>query len=645
VDLIKKKTPKTQNLLIVIETAKIHANFKLKALKSSPLEIKKKNPKKNYYYLETMLSSKHVLCIRGLSQEDSESEIYSLLSKYGTLTHLEIIKPKDNKGKKNALAHYQEEAQANYARSSLHNQKFGSNYLFVDYYDPYSKQFQGFYPSQIQIPMQIPNKPNLNYNPEEKDQYMSFLREKKDFKTEKKIIKFTEVDKDHKNEKTTLYTKKNLEKMISSSNNSRLPSQVLNPLNPPTTNVPKEELFVKNSPMVTQNYYINGTMNNQQNVYLKSQINFIHFLPFGVGNNAPTIEQIKQSYLEKPSETQKTTPQTVANNPNVEKKQTSIVDHIAINLNMPKEMNLNNAHIEKKKIVGKMELERTKEQIPEKFKEFKTLLNECKMELDFREVKNAAHMRKKLRRLYHKLLHKVLKTSHCSHQNNDNENNAKKSNSNENKEKNSNENYAKNSNEKNEKNSNEKNRIGLEKSNFIEKCDINMEKIQKTIDFGHISHKISIFHTAHQEIMKSPLFSLNEAKEVKETKESKEAKEAKESKETKESKESKETQEIKTKETKLESFVLKEDHQLPKTTATKIIEKPIIPLIKAEEMEIEKPIKMEEPEKKEEMSEKKLEEDLLKNKKMKNVLNYMMNGGDIQNLRDILKKKGLNSQN
>ena len=94
-----------------------------------------------------MHSPNHVLCIRGLSEQDAESEIYSLLSKYGTLTHLEIIRLKDNKGKKNAIVHYQQQEQADFARASLHNQKFGSNYLFVDYYDPYSKTIS---PSQIQ---------------------------------------------------------------------------------------------------------------------------------------------------------------------------------------------------------------------------------------------------------------------------------------------------------------------------------------------------------------------------------------------------------------------------------------------------------------------------------------------------------------
>ena len=38
----------------------------------------------------------------------------------------------------------------------------------------------------------------------------------------------------------------------------------------------------------------------------------------------------------------------------------------------------------------------------------------------------------------------------------------------------------------------------------------------------------------------------------------------------------------------------------------------------------------------------KLEEDFLKNKKMKNLLNYVMNGGDISNLyASYMRKKGL----
>lgn len=218
-----------------------------------------------------MFSQKSMLTIRGFSDQDSEPEIISLLSKYGTLSNLEIIRPKDSKSKKSVLAYYQEESQADLARSSLHNQKFGQNYLFVDYFDPYSKYFS--------------SDPAFQSN---KVIQRGGIRNKDD--PEKKIFKFTEIDQDRKNEKTMLYTKKNLEKMITT--NTRLSSGA----------VPSDSKDFMKAPVMTQNYYINGTMNNQQNVYLKSQINFIHFLPpFVQGHSSvPTIEQIKRSYLEKP---------------------------------------------------------------------------------------------------------------------------------------------------------------------------------------------------------------------------------------------------------------------------------------------------------------------------------------------------------
>lgn len=268
-----------------------------------------------------MIASKQTLCIRGFAEQDSEPEIFAFLSKYGVLTNLEFTRPKDNTNKKTAIAHYQEEVQANYARSALHNQKFGNNYLFVDFFDPYSR----FFPSG-NAATGLPNdaKKDVKFIPRI---------------SEKKVFKFKELDKDKKNEKTTLYTKKNLVKMAASSKNNLTAASgkddfygnnnvTLNPQIPNTT--PK-------SPFFTQNYYINGNINNQRNVYLKSQINFIHFMPPFM-NSAPTInsssnlnstpntnpqvsaiEQIKRSYLENTNGTTLTPNQNLLPNTNAPK--------------------------------------------------------------------------------------------------------------------------------------------------------------------------------------------------------------------------------------------------------------------------------------------------------------------------------------
>ena len=531
-----------------------------------------------------MHSPNHVLCIRGLSEQDSESEIYSLLSKYGTLTHLEIIRLNDNKGKKNAIAHYQQQAQADFARSSLHNQKFGSNYLFVDYYDPYSKTIS---PSQIQtpVPAVLPVK---DRGDEQQQQYLSFLREKK---AEKKIIKFTETDGDRRSEKTTLYTKKNLEKMISS---SKLPPQQQ-----------KEELFLKN-PMVTQNYYINGNMNNQQNVYLKSQINFIHLLPIGVGQNQTTIEQIKQSYLEK-------APNELSGNGNT----------VSAMMNQSKPGNYEKRADNKRsseerspKIEKKL---RNWMNFPEKNKEFREILSESGIEMDFQEVRNAAHSKWKLRRLYHKLLHRFLKASHCKH--------SAKTLPEDTEDKIDIE-TGKTASFAADSGGRDAQKPGIEIEKIV-KTDISNtqtnEKTEKKRDSGHICHKIAVFHASHElikELNPPPLIE-SSLKALSET--------------TKQNPSAMEIEEPKS------DF----KESLSTTTSNKVL------LSSSEVMEDNGP-KIEPMERKESIGEsvsakeepplesKKLEEDFLKNKKMKNLLNYVMNGGDISNLyASYMKKKGL----
>lgn len=521
-----------------------------------------------------MHSPNHVLCIRGLSEQDSESEIYSLLSKYGTLTHLEIIRLKDNKGKKNAIAHYQQQEQADFARASLHNQKFGSNYLFVDYYDPYSKTIS---PSQIQIPAPAVL-PVKDRGDEQQQQYLSFLREKK---AEKKIIKFTETDGDRRSEKTTLYTKKNLEKMISS---SKLPPQQQ-----------KEELFLKN-PMVTQNYYINGNMNNQQNVYLKSQINFIHLLPIGVGQNQTTIEQIKQSYLEK-------APNEVSGNGNAA---SAMITHSKPNNNEKRAENKRNSEERSPKIEKKL---RNWMNFPEKNKEFREILSESGIEMDFQEVRNAGHSKWKLRRLYHKLLHRFLKESHRKHS-------------------------AKTLSEDTE------DKIDIETGKIVsfaadsggrdgQKPSIEIEKIVKTDisntptnekpekkrDSWHIRHKIAVFHASH-ELKTPPLIESCSLAALSEHKNQEQNPSAMEIEEPK----------ADFKESLLLSPEVMEDNG-PK----------IEPIERKESIGESVSAKEEPP-----LESKKLEEDFLKNKKMKNLLNYVMNGGDISNLyASYMRKKGL----
>ena len=526
-----------------------------------------------------MHSPNHVLCIRGLSEQDAESEIYSLLSKYGTLTHLEIIRLKDNKGKKNAIVHYQQQEQADFARASLHNQKFGSNYLFVDYYDPYSKTIS---PSQIQTapPTVVPVKD------EQQQQYLSFIREKK---AEKKIIKFTETDGDRRSEKTTLYTKKNLEKMISCS--SKLPSQ---------QQQKEEALFLKN-PMVTQNYYINGNMNNQQNVYLKSQINFIHLLPIGVGQNQTTIEQIKQSYLEKAPNELSTCGITASNvmmgqgkpNTNNSEKRTE---------------NKRNSEEKSPKIERKM---RNLMNFPEKNKEFREILSESGIEMDFQEVrKTTGHSKWKLRRLYHKLLHRFLKASHHKHSSKTLPENTTEDNKID-IETGKPVSFAADSSERDP----QKPGIEIEK---IVKTDISTnEKTEKKRESGHISHKIAVFHASHE--LKTPIIESSSLKALSETKNQEQNPSAMQIEES------------------------KPLFQESLGTSNKV-------LLSSPEVTEDKCPKIEPMERKESIEEgasfkeepMKLEEDFLKNKKMKNLLNYVMNGGDISNLyASYMRKKGL----
>ena len=461
-----------------------------------------------------MFSSKNILCIRGLSEHDSETEIYSLLSKYGTLIHLDFLNPKDNKGRKSVLAHYQEESQANYARSSLHNQKFGNNYLFVDYYDPYSsskhrysnpinpvnplyimqnQSYQlknevnqtktlspSFQNEQEPLGSTMPSSFNtLQYLNGDKKEYKVIQRGNRGLKPEdnpsqeKKIFKFTEMDKDKKNEKTMLYTKKNLEKIM---NNPRL-QQTNSGLEKSYTSLDKpyekkliDDGFYANNclPMIqnnkpgsslTQNYYINGTMNNQQNVYLKSQINFIHFLPSYVNHPSSTIEQIKQSYLEneKISGLDEGIKPLISNNlinpSNIINKSTN-TNRLNYNTNYLYNANkLETGRVNEKGLINdanlssalneKHQISATKTVIEEVIKPtsneikedpyyylnkesikvkdaFKEILKVCDLKLEFEEIEKISDDKKKLRRLYHKFLHKFLQAGHnkMSHEKN-----------------------------------------------------------------------------------------------------------------------------------------------------------------------------------------------------------------------------------